>query len=92
MDKQELAVRFTDLMARFTSYFGKHMPDDVMKALTELRAQQNTELAKIVYDSMFENLAAAEADNVPSCQDTGDRKSTRLNSSHNVASRMPSSA
>ena len=26
------------------------------------------------------------------CEITGDRKSTRLNSSHNVASRMPSSA
>ena len=71
MDNQELAVRFTDLMARFTSYLGKHMPDDVMEALTTLRAQQNTDLAKIVYDSMFENLAAAEQDDVPSCQDTG---------------------
>lgn len=71
MNKQELSVQFTDLMAKFTAYFGKHLPDDVMSALKELRAQQKSELATIMYDSMFKDLEAADKDNVPSCQDTG---------------------
>ena len=40
----------------------------------------------------FTILAACGNDNDSNITPTPDRKSTRLNSSHNVASRMPSSA
>ena len=33
MDKTELSTRFTDTMAKFTAYFGKHLPDDVLAKL-----------------------------------------------------------
>ena len=71
MSKTELAQQFTDVMAKFTAYLGKHLPDDVMERLTELRKEQNSELAKIVYDAMFTDLDAAKRLNVPCCQDTG---------------------
>ena len=46
MDKTELSTRFTDTMAKFTAYFGKHLPDDVpedvkVRRLNELIALQN---------------------------------------------------
>lgn len=71
MDRELMCEQFTDLMARFTGYFGKHLPDDVLKRLTELKAEQNTEMANLIYQSMFDDLAMADRDNVPICQDTG---------------------
>jgi len=71
MDKQEASRSLTDLMARFTGYIGKRLPQDVLDKLTELRAREVKPLAKIVYDSMFENLATADRLNRPCCQDTG---------------------
>ena len=71
MNKEELTLQFTDLMAKFTSYLGKYMPDDVTKRLTELRAEQNTDIGKLIYDSMFIDLELAKKQNVPACQDTG---------------------
>ncbi len=44
---------FTDTMAKFTAYFGKHLPDDVVEKLTELRKEQTSEISKIIYDAMF---------------------------------------
>lgn len=58
-------------MAKFTNYIGKHLPDDIMKKLGELRSQEDSMLAKVVYDSMFENLAKADELDRPCCQDTG---------------------
>lgn len=60
-----------DLMAKFTVHVGKHLPDDVLVKLKELRTQENTELAKIIYDSMFDDLTMAEKLDRPCCQDTG---------------------
>lgn len=71
MQKEELKERFTDLMSRYTAYFGKHLPDDVMESLRDLRARQTSDIAKIVYDAMFEDMALAERNDVPLCQDTG---------------------
>ena len=71
MDKQEAARSLTDLMARFTGYIGKRLPQDVLDKLTELRAREVKPLAKVVYDSMFENLETADKLNRPCCQDTG---------------------
>lgn len=69
--KTEQCRVLTDLMAKFTSYIGKRLPPDVMKKLEELRAREEKPLAKVVYDSMFENLEKADKLNRPCCQDTG---------------------
>ena len=58
-------------MAKFTAYFGKHLPDDVLAKLKEMRTKQDTPLAKVMYDSMFTDLELADKFNVPFCQDTG---------------------
>lgn len=71
MQKEALAREFTDLMTKFTAYFGKHLPDDVMKSLEELRAEQTTDIANTIYDAMFRDMALAKKNNVPLCQDTG---------------------
>jgi L(+)-tartrate dehydratase alpha subunit len=71
MDKAQAVRSLTDTMARFTDYVGKHLPDDVLDKLRELRAAEDSPLAKVVYDSMFENLAKAGELNRPACQDTG---------------------
>jgi len=42
-----------------------------MAKLTELRAREEKPLAKVVYDSMFDNLEKADRLNRPCCQDTG---------------------
>jgi len=60
-----------DLMARFTAYVGKHLPDDVLAKLKELRTQEQGGLSTVVYDSMFENLGLADRLDRPCCQDTG---------------------
>jgi L(+)-tartrate dehydratase alpha subunit len=61
----------TVTMARFTEYVSKHLPDDVLARLRQLRDAEDAPLAKVVYDSMFDNLAKAEALDRPACQDTG---------------------
>lgn len=49
-------------MTRFTGYVGKRLPTDVIKKLEELRSKEKDELslAKVVYDSMFENQKQAD--------------------------------
>ena len=71
MNHESQLQKFSDLMARFTTYFGIHLPDDVMQSLREMRAQQTSELAKITYDTMFRDMELANERNVPICQDTG---------------------
>ena len=71
MQKEELKEQFTDLMSKFTAYFGKHLADDVMESLKSLRAKQTSEISKIIYDAMFDDMALAKDRNVPMCQDTG---------------------
>jgi L(+)-tartrate dehydratase alpha subunit len=61
----------TDILAAFTSYVGKRLPSDVMEKLSELRAREEKPLARVVYDSMFENLDMADTLDRPCCQDTG---------------------
>lgn len=71
MNKEQQVQQMTALMAKFTSYMGKHLPDDIIQKLTELRGKEDSYLAKVVYDSMFENQALADKLNRPCCQDTG---------------------
>ena len=59
MNQQEKAERFTELMTRFTSVLGKILPDDVATRLAELRKEQTSDISRIVYDAMFDDLAAA---------------------------------
>lgn len=71
MDNKQAVQTMTSIVARFTDYAGKHLPDDIMGKLKELRDAEDSPLAKVVYDSMFENLAKADELNRPCCQDTG---------------------
>jgi len=71
MNKEEQCEKFIDIMAKFTAYTGKHLPDDVYAKLKELREKEDTALAKIIYDTMFEDLKMADELDRPSCQDTG---------------------
>ncbi|MHB1314103.1 MAG: L(+)-tartrate dehydratase subunit alpha [Christensenellales bacterium] len=71
MNQSEKRAKFTDIIARFTSYAGKHLPDDVTDKLNELRTKENTPMAKIFYDAMFEDLELADKLDRPCCQDTG---------------------
>ena len=70
-NRAELVKKFTDVMADFTAYFGKHLPDDVQAKLEELRAEQTSDMAKIIYDAMFKDIALAKELDRPMCQDTG---------------------
>jgi L(+)-tartrate dehydratase alpha subunit len=71
MDKQEAIRSLTDIMARFTGYMGKRLPQDVLDKLAELRERETSNLSRVVYDSMFENLESADRLDRPCCQDTG---------------------
>ncbi|MDU4959446.1 MAG: L(+)-tartrate dehydratase subunit alpha [Sporomusaceae bacterium] len=71
MNTKEKVQAMADIMAKFTAYMGKRLPDDIMQKLRELGAQEDTYLAKVVYDSMFENQALADKLDRPCCQDTG---------------------
>lgn len=71
LNKAEQREKFVDIMARFTVYSGRYLPDDVYAKLKELRGKEDTDLAKIVYDAMFEDLKFAGELNRPLCQDTG---------------------
>ncbi len=71
MNKAEQREKFIDIMAKFTAYTGIHLPDDVSSKLKELRDKEDTSLAKIIYDAMFDDLKMAAELNRPCCQDTG---------------------
>lgn len=71
MNTAQQREKFIDIMARFTVHTGKYLPDDVYAKLEELREKEDTALAKIVYDAMFEDLKFADELNRPLCQDTG---------------------
>lgn len=58
-------------MARFTAYSSKHLPDDVLAKLLAMRGEEQSGVAKIIYDSMFQNLDMAAKLDRPTCQDTG---------------------
>lgn len=51
MDHAQAKLRLTDVMTRLTAYFGKHLPDDVLKRLTELKAEQK----KRAFDARIRN-------------------------------------
>lgn len=71
MEKALAINTLTDTMSNFVALVGKKLPDDVEDKLKELRKNENSPLAKIVYDSMFLNQQLAETLDRPCCQDTG---------------------
>lgn len=71
MNKAEQCEKFIDIMAKFTAYTGKHLPDDVYLKLQELRVKEDGVLAGIIYDAMFDDLKMADEMDRPCCQDTG---------------------
>jgi L(+)-tartrate dehydratase alpha subunit len=71
MHKEEQRERFIDIMAGFTAYIGKYLPDDVLARLQELREKEEASLARIVYEAMFDDLQMAKELDRPCCQDTG---------------------
>ena len=58
-------------MAQFVGFTAKKLPDDVIAKLQELRDQEDSPMAKVIYDTMFRNQELALKLNRPSCQDTG---------------------
>ena len=58
-DQAQLVERFTDVMAKFTAFFGKRLPDDVYEKLEAMRRVQKSELAELIYDAMFTDLDMA---------------------------------
>lgn len=71
MEQEKMRSRFVDIMAKFTAYAGKHLPDDVLDKLKELRSKEDAPMAKVFYDAMFKDLEMADALDRPCCQDTG---------------------
>lgn len=71
MNKEADIQSLTSIMARFTAYIGKRLPEDVKAKLAELRARETRPLARQIYDCMRDNQEAADKLDRPSCQDTG---------------------
>jgi L(+)-tartrate dehydratase alpha subunit len=71
MNKEAQREKFINIMAKFTAYSSKHLPDDVYTKLEELREKEDTTLATIIYDAMFDDLKMADELDRPCCQDTG---------------------
>jgi len=69
-NKQSISI-ITGIMAKFINYTGKHLPDDVLVKLKELRDSEDQKLARLVYETMFDNLEKAIQLDRPICQDTG---------------------
>lgn len=71
MQREHAVTALTDVMAKFTAYIGKRLPNDVKDKLAELRTFETNPLAKTIYLSMADNQDAADKLDRPSCQDTG---------------------
>lgn len=63
--------KMTDIMAQFVGFTAKKLPDDVIAKLQELRAKEDSKIARVIYDTMFRNQELALELDRPSCQDTG---------------------
>ena len=72
--------------------FGVMAYDDPIGSLTKLKQTSTVIAYKGNFEILSNRIFGLSKSHKLSCFLSGDRKSTRLNSSHNVASRMPSSA
>ena len=71
MSNEAQVKKMTDIVAKFVGFTGKKLPDDVIAKLTELKDQEDSPLAKVIYQTMFRNQELAVKLDRPSCQDTG---------------------
>lgn len=71
MNSNQAVLNMTEIMSKFVALVGKQLPDDVMGKLKELSAKEEMPMAKMIYESMFQNQKMALEFNRPSCQDTG---------------------
>lgn len=71
MNKLEQKTKLTELMSKFISVVSYKLPDDVEYKLKELSEDEDNPLAKVIYNTMFENQRLASELKRPSCQDTG---------------------
>lgn len=71
MDNKKWISTITEIMAKFIDVAGKRLPDDILTKLKELRDREDSELAKLVYETMFDDLDKAIELDRPICQDTG---------------------
>lgn len=64
--------KMLDIMAQFVNFTAKKLPDDVIAKLQELSGKEDSQMAKIIHDTMFlfRNQKLALELNRPSCQDT----------------------
>jgi len=95
-----LCDRFTDSTLAYQG-FGRLLTLDKLRALNDWATDSTTPDLVLIFDIAEEtgltrarsrNEVAAEDEGRFELEDLRDRKSTRLNSSHTLASRMPSSA
>ena len=63
--------QITDTVARLCIEANTRLPQDVQEALDKARAEEPWPLAKNTLDLLWSNLAAAEEEDLPICQDTG---------------------
>lgn len=70
-DKNQAAMQLKDTMSRFIALVSYHLPDDVSAKLESLSAKEDFPLAKVIYNTMYENQRLAKELKRPSCQDTG---------------------
>ena len=63
--------KMVSIVSQFVGYTAKKLPDDVIAKLDELRAKEDSPMAKVIYDTMFRNQDLATKLDRPSCQDTG---------------------
>ena len=70
-EQKEQVQQMTTYMANFVSHIAKVLPDDIIKKLDELGAQEDAPLSKVIYETMKRNQKLAKELNRPSCQDTG---------------------
>ena len=71
MTDPKITGQFTKIMESFLELACIRLPDDVYGRLLEMRAQENSPMQKVLYDSYFENLENAQKLRRPCCQDTG---------------------
>ena len=55
MSHEVQVQKLTDIMAQFVGFTAKKLPDDVIAKLEELRAQEDSPMATVIYDTMFRN-------------------------------------
>lgn len=59
------------IIANFLGHTSKFLPDDVLEKIEYLKNKEQSELSKMIYETMMKNQLLARSLDRPSCQDTG---------------------